>query len=201
MRAAREALPVSPAPQPTGTARSGRRWRLSSARGRFLGCARPPLLDDTLREPHRETVDRDAKSDDTDRFRVVSRHSNRRATARGGTAKGCLGHCYLGRADIRGGAEAAASAGAACAGFAARCPRRVHATAPPQALLRARDVWDACAALKRRDLAIGARAGAQRIGAPRRGGRRGARGGVGRARTGRLRERPSRRRGDLVLLE
>ena len=104
MRAAREALPVSPAPQPTGTARLGRRWRLSSARGRFLGCARPPLLDDTLREPHRETVDRDAKSDDTDRFRVVSRHSNRRATARGGTAKGCLGHCYLGRADIRGGA-------------------------------------------------------------------------------------------------
>ena len=63
----------------------------------------------------------------------------------------------------------------------------------PHALLRARDVWDACAALKRRDLAIGARAGAQRIGAPRRGGRRGARGGVGRARTGRLRERPSRR--------
>ena len=63
----------------------------------------------------------------------------------------------------------------------------------PHALLRARDVWDACAALERRDLAIGARAGAQRIGAPRRGGRRGARGGVGRARTGWLRERPSRR--------
>ncbi|EOD27674.1 hypothetical protein EMIHUDRAFT_434851, partial [Emiliania huxleyi CCMP1516] len=37
-----------------------------------------------------------------------------------------------------------------------------------------------------------ARAGAQRAGAPRRGGRRGARGGVGRARTGWLRERPSR---------
>ena len=90
-------------------------------------------------------------------------------------------------------ASAAASAGAERAGFSARCPRRVHATAPPQALLRARDVWDACAALKRRDLAIGARAGAQRIGAPRRGGRRGARGGVGRARTGWLRERPSRR--------
>ena len=52
-------------------------------------------------------VDRDAKSDETDRFRVVSRHSNRRATARGGTAKGCLGHCYLGRADIRGGWGAA----------------------------------------------------------------------------------------------
>ena len=97
--------------------------------------------------------------------------------------------------------SAAASAGAERAGFSARCPRRVHATALPQALLRARDVWDACAALKRRDLAIGVRAGAQRIGAPRRGGRRGARGGVGRARTGRLRERPSRRRGDLVLLE
>ena len=47
--------------------------------------------------------------------------------------------------------------------------RRVHATCLPQALLRARGVWDACAALKRRDLAIGARAGAQRTGAPRRG--------------------------------
>ena len=70
-------------------------------------------------------------------------------------------------------ASAAASAGAERAGFSARCPRRVHATAPPQALLRARDVWDACAALKRRDLAIGARAGAQRIGTPRRGCRRG----------------------------
>ena len=102
-------------------------------------------------------------------------------------------HSYTGVAC----AEAAASAGAECAGFSARCPRRVHATAVQQALLRARDVWDACAALKRRDLAIGARAGAQRIGAPRRGGRRGARGGVGQARTGRLRERPSRRGGGL----
>ena len=54
-------------------------------------------------------------------------------------------------------ASAAASAGAECAGFSARCPRRVHATAVPHALLRARDVWDACAALNRRDLAIGAR--------------------------------------------
>ena len=97
-------------------------------------------------------------------------------------------HSYTGVAC----AEAAASAGAECAGFSARCPRRVHATAVQQALLRARDVWDACAALKRRDLAIGARAGAQRTGAPR-----SARGGVGRARTGRPRERPSRRGGGL----
>ena len=91
----------------------------------------------------------------------------------------------------------AASVGAECAGFSARCLRLVHGTALPQTLLRSRDVWGARTALESRDLAIGARAGAQRTGAPRRGGRRGARGGVGRARTGRPWERPSRRGGGL----
>ena len=45
----------------------------------------------------------------------------------------------------------AASVGAECAEFSARCLRRVHGTALPQALLRARDVWDACTALESRD--------------------------------------------------
>ena len=92
------------------------------------------------------------------------------------------------------------------AGRRAAPRRQASAGGPPEALPAAtfwqdsaalRRPEDACAALKRRDLAIGARAGAQRTGAPRRGGRRGARGGVGRARTGRLRERPSRRGGGL----
>ena len=55
----------------------------------------------------------------------------------------------------------AASVGAECAGFSARCLRLVHGTALPQTLLRSRDVWGARTALESRDLAIGARAGAQ----------------------------------------
>ena len=82
-------------------------------------------------------------------------------------------------------ASRAASVGVECAGFSARCLRRVYGTALPQALLRARDVWGACTALESRDLAIGARAGAQWKGAPRRGVG-GVRGGawVGRAPAG-----------------
>ena len=71
----------------------------------------------------------------------------------------------------------AASVGAECAGFSARCLRLVHGTALPQTLLRSRDVWGARTALESRDLAIGARAGAQWKGAPRRGVG-GVRGGV-----------------------
>ena len=55
----------------------------------------------------------------------------------------------------------AASVGAECAGFSARCLRLVHGTALPQTLLRSRDVWGARTALESCDLAIGARAGAQ----------------------------------------
>ena len=62
----------------------------------------------------------------------------------------CIGHLPL-----------TASVGVECAGFSARCLRLVHGTALPQTLLRSRDVWGARTALESRDLAIGARAGAQ----------------------------------------